>query len=63
MMVRLIARRSRVVTIIVAAVVFAGCMASPAASPSLMSEQERCQQAGGAWRGTVCERSSGGGGY
>jgi hypothetical protein len=51
------------VWLIVAAIVFAGCAASAASGPSLMSEQERCQQTGGAWRGTVCERGSGGGGY
>jgi hypothetical protein len=48
--------------LIIAAIVFAGCSTSAAIGPSVTSEQERCQQIGGTWRATGCERGSGGGG-
>lgn len=46
-------------SLIVVTVVFASCTA--ASGPSPTSEQERCRQTGGTWRGAVCERSGGGG--
>jgi hypothetical protein len=39
-------------------IILGGCSLS---GPS-MSEEERCQIHGGAWRGNFCERGSGGGG-
>jgi hypothetical protein len=40
----------------------AGCMQGGSTAP-VASLQQECERSGGLWRGGICQRESGGGGY
>ena len=48
--------------LLVLVVSMAGCMEGGSTAP-VASLQQECERSGGLWRGGVCQRESGGGGY